>query len=439
MKTLFSVAAICMLLSPSFTFSQVKVDKENIPFNNYDNKYYYQGKPFSGIMKSGNNEITFQNGEVNGSVTSHDNSGKVYRKLTYSNGHFNGEFITEKYKGTFREDTVVGKLTVYGYSGRNKDYEYDFRYLNNQVGVSYQFDAQGRVAKEGIIYSNVGDYFYTAFGLILDIESFLEGEDFTRIRSFPNLIKFSPENMHHLTYYYGNTGKVQFKQIFAGDSLVGEVNFYQNGLLEDSAHFIYPLDVLSSYNAGTLEKDMKFLYKNRYQVTYGENGKLKERYTVKYFPAEQDKDEYVMESSLVRNIHDFETYFSNGKPEHKWRFNESGKLDGPYISNYVSGTPRIKAQMLNGACSMPFFFYRESGKLRFSITKNQSGEWVFEDFSPDGFLKIKKTLSAEELKICSPRLIEMLRMGSRSNELEMFGNEDNLIERLFSPEESEEQ
>ncbi|MBU3743461.1 MAG: hypothetical protein FGM61_02790 [Sediminibacterium sp.] len=439
MKTLFSVAAICMLLLPLCVISQVKVDKENIPFNNYDNKYYYQGKPFSGIMKSGNNEIAFQNGEVNGAVTSHDNSGKVYRKLTYSNGHFNGEFITERYKGTFQQDTVIGKLTVYGYSGRNKDYEYDFRYLNNQVGVSYQFDAQGSVAKEGIIYSNVGDYFYTASGLIIDIESFLEGENFLRISSFPNLIKFTPENMHHLTYYYKSTGKVEFKQLFAGDSLVGEVNFHQNGFLKDSARFIYPLHVVSSFAAGTLEKDMKFLYKNRYQVSYAENGKLQEKYTLKYFPAPKDNDEYVMESSLVKNIHDFETYFSTGKPEHKWHFNESGKLDGPYLSYYISGIPRIKAQMLNGTCSMPFFFYSESGKLRFSITKNQSGEWVFEDFLPDGFLKIKKTLSAEELKICSPRLIEMLRMGRRNNELEMFGNDDDLIERLFSPEESEDQ
>ncbi len=439
MKTLFSWVALWLLVPPLSGLSQIKIDKQNIPFNNYDNKYYYQGKPFSGIMKSGYNEICFVNGEVNGTVLSYDYSGKVFRKLTYTNGHFNGEFFTEKYKGAFREDTIIGKLTGFGYSSRNKEYEYDFRYLNNQVGVSYQFDQQGRISKQGIIYSGIGEYFFTAFGLIIEIDRFIEGEDFSRIRSFPNLIDFNTEKMHHFTSYYTNTGKVQYKQIFTGDSLAGEVSYFSNGRTNDSIRFLYPLNVRTAYENESLEKDLNQLYKNRTRYLYAENGTLQEKNTQKTFPPDNEASEISSEEPVTRFVGDFESHYSNGTLEQKWHFNESGKLDGDYLSNYFSGSPRIKARMENGVCSTPFTFYRPGGKPRFSITKTASGEWLFQEFLPDGFLKIKKVLSTEEVNSGSAQLISWLRIGNRDHENDLISETDNLLEMLFQKREEEAQ
>lgn len=437
MKLLLSVVAVFLLLTSSCLFAQVKVDKKNIPFNNYDNKYYYQGKPFTGIMRSGYNEITFQNGEVSGQVLSYDYAGKLFRKLTYLEGHFTGDFFTESYKGTFRKDTIVGLFTGFYDGGRIKSYEYDFRYINGQPGYSYKYDSKGNVTHKGIIYSLLNEYFYTAFGLIIRIESFIEGEDFSRIRSFPNLIEFSTNRMHHFSQLNPATGKPLSQQLFKSDSLIGSVSYYRNGRTEDSIRLLEPLNVFSSYENETLEKDMEESYKNCMYYSYYEKGGLKEKGTKKIIYPKEEGD--AISFPETKNIHQLETRFESGIIENSWRFTESGVIDGPYLSNYPSGLPKIKATLKEGELAGPLFYYQNSGKLRFKITQNAQEEWIYEEFMPDGFLKIKKPVTENELKSASKRIIDRLRIGNRSNDAIYLPEEENLIEAFFSADTDEEQ
>lgn len=437
MKNLFSVAALCMLLFPLGGFSQTKVDKKNLPFNNYDNKYYFQGKPFSGIMVSGNNEIAFQNGEVNGWVTSHDATGKVFRKLFYTNGEFTGEFFTESYKGTFREDTIIGLFTGYHEGGKIKSFEYDFRYTNNQPGYSYDYDTKGRLTAKGIIYASANEYFYTAFGLVIRIDDFIEGWDFTRLRSFPNFIGFNTEYMHHLTKFNSETGKPLFQQVFRGDSLIGELHYHKNGRIKDSIIFLEPLDVIAAFEENTLKAGLEYIEKNRQHFSYSEKGIQLEKSTRKLIQPESEEEEIKFPES--RYINALQTQLENGTIEYDWNFNELGKLEGAYITNYTNGTPKIKASFSDDYFTGYLHYYRLNGKRRFSLTEANNGEWLFEEFLPDGFLKIKKTLSEKEVTAATKKIKSRLRIGIRTSESELIGEDDNLIEDFFSADEEEEQ
>ncbi len=68
------VLLLLILNIPPHLYSQEVIDKKDLNYNNYDNKYYNKGVPYSGTMKvmieanRGYYIITYKDGVVNGKI-----------------------------------------------------------------------------------------------------------------------------------------------------------------------------------------------------------------------------------------------------------------------------------------------------------------------------------------------------------------------------------
>jgi hypothetical protein len=131
-------------------------------------------------------------------------------------------------------------------------------------------------------------------------------------------------------------------------------------------------------------------------------------------------------------INEYLTSFDNGNLSQKIFYNEKGKLDGEYIAYYESGKTKYIANFENGKCVMPFFYNRPSGNLRYSITKDENGEWLFQELMPDGYLKFKKVLTSEELKDISNGLMYAHRIGDYNRKSEPFEEDDKILNDLIN-------
>lgn len=418
------------ILIPLFSFAQLKMNESEINYNNYDNKYYYKGEPFNGIMKSGNYELTFKDGVVNGEINGYNNYGVNTHKLNYINGHFNGSFFTPIFKGTFDNDILVGKLNI---QADNDYYEYDLNCSDISNGYSYKYH-NGKIDSKGILYCNKDRPLHKSWELGISIENFLKGRE---LSYHIEINLFGPEKMHHLTTYYSEVGKVRTAQIYQNDSLSGEISYDMNMKIIDSISYLNPLsltDAIKALQENTLGDELFKLTKNRFYISYSPNGKILKKNTIKFkTPVESDLSVSEMETI---NINEEEKYNEDGILQFKRNYNQLGQLDGELIVNYENGDLRLKGFMENDTIKFPIFFYRTNNKLRFSIYKQDTGEWVFEERLPDGYLKIKKVLTTEDLLVAPERLHQRLQINNTEIEFELINEDDDLIKIIFEKPET---
>lgn len=431
-----------------FSQNNVPVDKKEIPYNTYDLKYYYKGTPFSGIMKSDFNEITFKEGFPNGSVKSYNTQGKVYRSLNYINGKFEGNFFTEGFKGTFMNDTIVGSLEEYD---RGKLYtKYNFSSNDNSSSKeSIRYHNNGKISIKGIFMYYLQ---MSSFDMGININDFIEGTYFLNQRRKVNLPEMSRKDMYNYSTYYEN-GQLSHKQIVGDNSLLGYVQYHQNGIISDSLVSLLPL-TLNNISSDEYLKSVR----NRVYYKFNEKGKLIRKNTQidsKQTTVKKDGDNLdvefentptPLEESSVdmyfeRNENGevsgsgkfvgeyFDTY-SNGMTMYKWKFNIDGLLDGEYLEYHNNGKLYIKTSFTKGELNPFLDFYRENGTKRLSVYK-LNDEYIFEEYFIDGNVKLKHKIVEGKVKEFLGRLSSRLRItGEPSNEGRYLTEDHDLLNDL---------
>jgi antitoxin component YwqK of YwqJK toxin-antitoxin module len=461
MKNIYTFFLIFIL--PVHIFSQEVFEKKDLNYNNYDNKYYNKGIPFSGKMKvmieanKGYYIITYKDGVVNGKIIGYNEEGKLSHNFSYLDGHFDGEFDTPHAVGILKKDTLVADylyISEIASSGiPSKLSFYYFNYSDTSKKYSRILE-MGSLVKEGILpyRKYVSTYSVDEVDLVNDIKTDKEGylpnpkpysaylandfglniNDILRGKNtYFSGIELRLPDMHHLTTYYPKSKKIKSKEFYKDDSLlIAKVNYYDiTGKVLDSTAFLHPKNI----NAKEISKTdaAKHQYEKFY-ISYFNNGKIREKYTQKInLPIEESLNSEMFEVNHFY-INEYLTSFDNGNLSQKIFYNEKGKLDGEYIAYYESGKTKYIANFENGKCVMPFFYNRPSGNLRYSITKDENGEWLFQELMPDGYLKFKKVLTSEELKDISNGLMYAHRIGDYNRKSEPFEEDDKILNDLIN-------
>jgi|694.fasta_scaffold108564_3 antitoxin component YwqK of YwqJK toxin-antitoxin module len=418
---------------PSHLFSQEIIEKKDLSYNNYDNKYYLKGTAFSGKMKvmidKGHYLITYEDGIVNGKFTGYNQEGKLSHKFTYLDGHFDGEFDTPYASGILKKDTLVSDyLFVKELSSSGIPLKLSFYYFNysdTSKKYSQKFE-MGSLVEEGILTYRKPFPTYLANDVGLDINNI------QRHNIYFSDVQLRLPDMHHLTTYYPKSKKVKSKEFYKDDSLlIAKVNYYDiTGKVLDSTAFLHPKNVYAEEISNT--DAAKNIY-DKFYISYFNTGKIREKYTQKInSPVEENPNSLTFEVNPVY-INEYVKSFENGNLSEKRFYNENGKLDGEYIAYYESGKTKYIANFKNGECIMPFFYNRPSGILRYSITKDENGEWLYQELMPDGYLKFKKVLTSKEIQEISNGLLYAHRIGYYNREYEPFNEDDNILNDLINP------
>lgn len=436
-----------------FSQNNLPVNKMEIPYNTYDQKYYYKGTPFSGIMKSELNEITFKEGIPNGSVKSYNTQGKVYRSLNYVDGKFEGDFFTENFKGTFQNDILIGSLEQYD---RGKLYtKYSFSTNDNSPPKeSIRYHGNGKIHIKGILMYNLE---MSSFDMNININDFIEGEYFLQLRSKINLPEMIRKEMYFYSRYYEN-GQLSHKQIVGDSSLLGYVQYHQNGIVSDSLISIVPLHFKNISPEEYLNS-----VRNRHYFKYNDKGKLIKKNTQisieQTTRSEKDgdnedpfdstpqtqlsegwyseRDENGEESGLCKFVGEYFDTYSNGLTRYKWNFNTNGTLDGEYLEYHNNGKLYIKTSFTNGVLNPFLDYYRENGTKRLSVHKINE-EYIFEEYFIDGNVKLKYKITEDKVKEFLGRLSSRLSItGKPSNEGRYLTEDSDLLKDLTENKEEE--
>jgi antitoxin component YwqK of YwqJK toxin-antitoxin module len=465
MKNIFLL--IIILNIPPHLYSQEVFEKKDLNYNNYDNKYYNKGVPFSGKMKvmieanKGYYIITYKGGVVNGKIMGYNEEGKLSHNFSYLDGHFDGEFDTPHAIGILKKDTLVADfLFLSQIDGRGIPSKLSFYYFNySDTSKKYsRILESGSLVKEGILPYRKYVPTYSVdevddFGLVNDIQTGEEGilphpksypaylandfgldiNDILRGKNtYFSDVELRLPDMHHLTTYYPKSKKVKSKEFYKDDSLlIAKVNYYDiTGKVLDSTAFLHPKNV---YAKEISKKDAAKHQYDKFYISYFNTGKIREKYTQKInSPVEENPNSLTFEVNPIY-INEYVKSFDNGNLSEKRFYNENGKLDSEYIAYYESGKSKYIANFKNGECIMPFFYYRPSGILRYSITKDENGEWLYQELMPDGYLKFKKVLTSKEIQEISNGLLYAHRIGDYNREYEPFKEDDNILNDLINP------
>ncbi len=387
-----------------FSQSSNIVSKENIFYNNYDKKYIYKGELFTGIMKSGRNEITFERGIPNGLIRNYDENGRIYRELNCSNGVFDGRFFIRLsdgryYRGIFLNDLVGDKFRVYDKDGKISK-ELNFSPFE-KVPSKISFEDDGINRYEGIL---VKDRELRSIDLQLDIQDFIDGADFTNIGGLSTGPEISKENS--IQYSWLKNGNFQFRQIFKDSLYLGFVKYENYYKQVDSTVFINPITInqliesmLPSANRGDLisitESNINFFVKKK--------GKLITEYTkiYKINPESRYYEENYINRSMGSDWNDNKYYEIN--------YNEKGELDGDYTRLYTNGNIEVKASFSKNKLNLPFVYNRSNGTKRLSFYKKDN-IFIFEEYFLDGSTKLKINISEINSEKFSNNLIHHLSL-----------------------------
>lgn len=432
-----------------FSQNNLPVNKKEISYNTYDQKYYHKGTPFSGVMKSELNEITFKEGFPNGLVKSYNTQGKVYRSLNYVDGKFEGDFFTENFKGTFLNDKIIGSLEEYD---RGKLYtKYSFSTNDNSPPKeSIRYHGNGKIHIKGIFMYNSE---MSSFDMKININDFIEGEYFLQIRSKINLPEMSRKDMYNFSCYYEN-GKLSHKQVVREEILLGYVQYHENGIISDSLVSLLPLPI----NNISPDEYLKSV-RNRKYFKFNEKGKLIRKNIQLDLkpttPVKKDGDNTEVEfeniptpieemsvdmyyernengevSGLGKFVGEYFDTHSNGMTQYKWNFNDNGLLEGEYLEYHNNGKLYIKTSFTNGELNPFLDFYRENGVKRLSVYKLNE-EYIFEEYFIDGNVKLKHKIVEGKVKEFLGRLSSMLKItGKPLYEGRYLTEDDDLLNDL---------
>jgi antitoxin component YwqK of YwqJK toxin-antitoxin module len=302
---------------------------------------------------------------------------------------------------------------------------YYFNFSDTSKKYSQKFE-MGSLVEEGILTYRKSFPTYLANDFGLDINNIQIGNN---TYFFDGLLRLP--DMHHLTTYYPKSKKIKSKELYKDDSLlIGIVNYYDiTGNVLDSTAFLHPKNVYAEDISNT--DAAKHIY-DKFYISYFKNGKIREKYTQKInSPIEENPNSIMFEVNPIY-INEYLISFDNGNLSQKRSYNENGKLDGEYIAYYESGKTKYIANFKNGECIMPFFYNRPSGNLRYSITKDENGEWLYQELMPDGYLKFKKVLTSKELQEISTGLLYAHKIGDFNREYEPFTEDDNILNDLIN-------
>lgn len=410
----------------------ISVTRKDISFNNYNNKYYYKGSLFSGIMKSNGNEITFVNGSPNGIVRSVDKSGKLYRKLYYFENQFEGEFFTETYRGVFLNDTVVNRLVILNENNGKKIAELSCdRELSNKF-LSFNYHENGSIACKGVLVHDR----ITSSDLGLRIEEFIAGKEFYSFVNKPITPWVTDKNSYFFTSFYPN-GKISYTQIFNDSLILGAISYYNNGNVKDSMISMKIYNI-QNINLSQLTEINNSFRSNCQFWDFDIYGKLIKKYT-KYkveelpFDILKNKDAYEnwLYNGMLSNIYfgEFIDPFPFGGIRHKWYYDENGVLDKKYYSFYENGKIKIKANLEKGRLVPSLEYFRSDGSLRLKVTGSIE-DLFFEEFFKDGTTKYQEKISGQATKSFMQNLKSRLEIGEIENSRNMISEDEDLISIL---------
>jgi hypothetical protein len=364
----------CFILILIKVEAQTFINKSSLYFNQYDNKYYNNGNPFTGFVlyktQYNNDTIEFRDGIENGIISLNSDNYKL--RYFSKNGCLQDGFaIIGEHRGYFKNNRPVAKLVSY-----------------SRKGAEYTEDRRAELGL-GVTGGGMGS-----------------SSDLDKIRE---KIEFYKDTVRHEMYY--GSGSIYERNIYIIDTLFYNKDnndidgslinkectdwFFTSGINRftgfDLEKYIrlnngYPLRKTIFYDGKKVFSDVTYskgvLMSS---VTYFRNGKIYDS-LINLDPPNNKIVSTLYHQEKIKNFYQVH-YNVNGKLEFRLKNNYS-KETGERYTYYSNGNLQMHSTLDDGNNVAPMEYYSDNGILLMKHYKEGAEYYYIENF-PDGKLKIK--------------------------------------------------
>lgn len=385
-----TIYLILFLVSTNSLCSQTYIKEQMKYYNDYDKKWYYNGKPFTGFVLLDRNKnkllkdtIEYYDGKEQGLISMDNDINKFrYRWSDYCLE--NGYVILNNFRGNIKNNRPTG--TVFEYYKKGEEF-IDVSYNNGSLQLSGYINSNIKTQKLKSKYVLFKDtlrcqQFYTNGDLYKDVIYLVDTSFYDRIKKIKENNYYSDWFLVSPTLHFGNwiIGFDFEKYIKMNRGIViGYKMFYQGKrICENSNYENGKLISRSSYlKNGKLLDSVRYLKPNidfqpNYEYVYDSYGKRVDS-TLNYEPLDC--------------FSEFK-YDMNGKLLSKTIKISGNKVSGTFYSYFNNGKIDRFYTLENGEGVAPSESYYENGIIKTKHYKEGNNYYYIENF-PDGNQKIK--------------------------------------------------